>query len=117
LRAILSRRSFGTILAYAKLMARLRFVPGLGVFLEKANFLVRGDVPPGERYQERLYESTVLNTFDWYGSHKYQHQLSADELAAICLALRPSPRRVLNLEAYYHRPLPPGLPIRLQGHE
>jgi len=39
--------------------------------------MVRGDVPPGEYYQERLHETTVLNTFDWYGSHKYQHQLSA----------------------------------------
>lgn len=116
LRAILSRCSFETILAYAKLMARLRTVPGLGVFLEKANFLVRGDVPSGDYYQERLYETTVLNTFDWYGSHKYQHHLSAKELAAICDAMSPEPRQILNLEAYRRRPLPPGLPIRLIGH-
>lgn len=116
LRAILSRRSFGTILAYAKLMARLRFVPGLGALLEKASFVVRGDVPPGERYQERLYESTVLNTFDLYGSHKYQHHVSGDELAAICERLTPPPTRVLNLQSYYRRPIPPGMPIRLLGH-
>lgn len=116
LRATLSRCSFGTILGYAKLMGRLRMVPILGVLLEKANFLVRGEVPPGDRYQERLYETTVLNTFDWFGSHKYQHQLSADELAAICSALTPKPQKVLNLEAYRHRPMLPGLPIRLQGH-
>ncbi|MGJ4932308.1 class I SAM-dependent methyltransferase [Bradyrhizobium sp. HKCCYLS2038] len=113
LRAILSRCSFRTILAYAKLMARLRFVPLLGPLLEKANFMIRGDVPLGDRYYERLYESAVLNTFDWYGSHKYQHQLSADELAAICSGLEPKPRRVLNIDAYRRRPVPPGLPIRL----
>jgi SAM-dependent methyltransferase len=116
LRAILSRCSFRTILAYAKLMARLRAVPGLGVFLEKANFLVRGDVPSGDRYQERLYETTVLNTFDWYGSHEYQHHLSAKELTAICASMNPKPMKTLNLEAYRKRPLPPGLPIRLLGH-
>jgi uncharacterized protein YbaR (Trm112 family)/SAM-dependent methyltransferase len=117
LRAILSRCSFETILAYSKLMAWLRAVPGIGVFLEKANFLVRGDVPPGDYYQERLYETTVLNTFDWYGSHKYQHHLSASELAEICDKMSPKPNKILNLEAYRRRPLPPGLPIRLMGHD
>jgi uncharacterized protein YbaR (Trm112 family) len=116
LRAILSRCSFSTILAYAKTMARLRMVPVLGPFLEKANFMVRGEVPPGERYKERLYESAVLNTFDWFGSHKYQHQLSAQEIADICEKLTPRPKTIVNLEAYYRRPLPPGLPIRLIGH-
>jgi uncharacterized protein YbaR (Trm112 family)/ubiquinone/menaquinone biosynthesis C-methylase UbiE len=116
LRAILSRCSFKTIIRYAKLIARLRAVPVLGVFLEKANFLVRGDVPPGDHYEERLYETTVLNTFDWYGSHRYQHHLSGEELAAICDAMSPKPREILNLNAYYKRPMPPGLPIRLLGH-
>jgi uncharacterized protein YbaR (Trm112 family) len=114
LRAILSRCSFKTRLAYAQAMARLRLIPVLGVLLERALFLVRGDVPPGERYEQRVYSTTVLNTFDFYGSNSYQHQLSAQELADICNSLRPVPRQILNLEAYYHRPLPPGLPLRLQ---
>ncbi len=116
LRAILSRCSFNTILGYAKLMARLRMVPVLGPILEKANFMVRGEVPPGDRYKERLYETTVLNTFDWYGSHELQHQLSAEEISEICSRLTPKPKRILNLDFYFKRPLPPGLPIRLMGH-
>lgn len=115
LRAILSRCSFRTILAYAKIMARLRAIPGLGAILEKANFVVRGDVPQGERYEQRLYETAVLNTFDWYGSHKYQHQLSAKELARICGHLTPQPAEILNLEFYRKRPTPPGLSIKLRG--
>jgi hypothetical protein len=113
LRAILSRCSFNTILCYAKVMARLRMVPIIGPALEKAQFVVRGDVPPGERYRGRLYAQAVLNTFDWYGSHRYQHYLSAAELETICFGLEPRPAKVLNLEAYHRRPLPPGLPLRL----
>ena len=116
LRAVLSRCSFKTILNYARLMARLRMVPVVGNLLEKANFLVRGEVPPGDRYAERLHETTVLNTLDWYGSHQYQHHLSGEELAAICHGLSPSPKTILNLELYRKRPVPPGAQIRLLGH-
>ena len=115
LRAILSRCSFGTILRYAKIMAHLRMLPIIGPLLEKAQFVVRGDVPPGERYQERLLNQAILNTFDWYGSHRYQHYLSAAQLEAICRQLDPEPSKILNLEAYYKRPLPPGLPLRLMA--
>jgi hypothetical protein len=104
LRVILSRCSFKTILAYAKFLARLRGVPKI---------VVRGDVPPGDRYEERLYAAAVLNTFDWYGAHKYQHQLTAQELSDICGRLDPPYRKISNLEAYFKRNLPPGLPLRL----
>jgi uncharacterized protein YbaR (Trm112 family) len=115
LRAILSRCSFDTILGYAKLMARLRMIPVIGPLLEKAQFVIRGDVPPGEHYQERLLSQSVLNTFDWYGSHQYQHHMSAAQLATICHGLDPKPSEILNLDAYYKRPLPPGLPLRLKA--
>jgi ubiquinone/menaquinone biosynthesis C-methylase UbiE len=115
LRAVLSRCSFDTRLRYAKVMARMRMVPIIGTLLEKAQFVVRGDVPPGERYKERLLTQSILNTFDWYGAHRYQHYLSAAELAEICNELNPRPSQVLNLDAYYKRPLPPGLPLRLKA--
>ena len=115
LRAVLSRCSFDTILRYAKIMARARMIPIIGPILEKAQFVVRGDVPPGERYQERLVTQAILNTFDWYGSHRYQHYLSAAELATICNELNPKPSQIQNLDAYYRRPLPPGLPLRLKA--
>jgi hypothetical protein len=38
LRAVLSRMQFTVIILYARLMALLRLVPGLGVFLEKSGF-------------------------------------------------------------------------------
>jgi hypothetical protein len=95
-------------------MARMRIIPIIGPLLEKAQFVIRGDVPPGERYQERLLTQSILNTFDWYGSHRYQHHLSAAQLASICNGLSPKPAQILNLDAYYKRPLPPGLPLRLK---
>jgi len=116
LRAVLSRCPFNVILGYAKLMAKLRMIPLAGPLLEKAGVVVRGEVPPGDNYNQRLYETAVLNTFDMYGSHKYQHHLSGGELADICNSLAPKPNRTLNLERYYSRPMPPGLPIRLIGH-
>jgi uncharacterized protein YbaR (Trm112 family)/ubiquinone/menaquinone biosynthesis C-methylase UbiE len=115
LRAILSRCSFNTILRYAKVMAQMRMIPIIGPLLEKAQLVVRGDVPPGERYQERLLTQSILNTFDWYGGHRYQHYLSAAQLAKICNELNPKPSQILNLDAYYKRPLPPGLPLRLKA--
>ncbi len=113
LRAVLSRASFKVRLGYSRAMARLRFVPLLGPLLEQAQFMVRGDVPPGERYQERLYESAVLNTYDWYGAHAHQHHLSAQELGEICDRLTPKAAKLLNLDAYRRRGMPPGLPLRL----
>jgi uncharacterized protein YbaR (Trm112 family) len=54
------------------------------------------DVPPGERYQERLLSQSILNTFDWYGGHRYQHYLPAAQLATICDELTPKPSQILN---------------------
>ncbi len=55
----------------------------------------------------------VLNTYDWYGAHAYQHHLSAEELGAICDRLTPKAAKLLNLDAYRRRGMPPGLPLRL----
>lgn len=93
----------------------MRMIPILGRLLEKAQLVIRGNVPAGERYQERLLTQSILNTFDWYGAHRYQHYLSAAQLAKICNELNPKPSQILNLDAYYKRPLPPGLPLRLKA--
>lgn len=53
LRLVLSRTSLGTVLLYAKVMAALRFVPVLGCLLEKAQFVIRGNVPKGAHYRRR----------------------------------------------------------------
>jgi SAM-dependent methyltransferase/uncharacterized protein YbaR (Trm112 family) len=114
LRALLSRCSFRGILAYAKTMACLRFVPLLGWFLERAQFMVRGDVPQGPRRLERLYKAAVLNTYDWYGYHEYQHQKTADELQQLVAELQPDPTCVVNAERFFSAPQPVGIALRVR---
>jgi SAM-dependent methyltransferase len=113
LRAVLSRMPFPIILGYARAMAALRFVPVLGPLLEKSQFMIRGQVAPGPRYLKRLYENAVLNTYDWYGSHTYQHQKTPDEIRKLVVSLQPDSSKVQNLEEYLRTPIPPGLAIRI----
>jgi uncharacterized protein YbaR (Trm112 family) len=113
LRAVLSRCPFRLVLIYAKVMAVLRFIPVLGGLLEKAQLVLRGEVPPGPGRMSRMYRAAVLNTFDWYGSHSFQHQKTPGELRALVSTLQPDSSKVRNLERYFRRPLPPGLAIRL----
>ena len=118
LRAVLSRMPFGVIMLYARIMAALRLVPGLGVFLEKSGFCVQGDVPrlDGESAWVRMkrhFKNTKLNTFDWYGSHQYQHHKSDDEIRTLVKALQPDPMKILNMDKYFLRPPPIGCALRI----
>ncbi len=118
LRAVLSRMPFIIIMAYARIMAALRLVPGLGMFLEKSSLCVQGDVPPmpGESVWGRIkrrFKSTSLNTFDAYGSHRYQHHKSADEIKALVKALQPDMSKILNMDKYFLRPTPIGCALRI----
>ena len=114
LRAFFVRRSFGLLLAYARIMAALRMVPLLGWFLEKSMLVIRGDVPAGPDYLRRAYRSAALNTFDCYGSHSYQHLKTDEEIRALVAALQPAPTRVLNADRYFLRPQPVGIALRVQ---
>jgi 2-polyprenyl-3-methyl-5-hydroxy-6-metoxy-1,4-benzoquinol methylase len=111
LRHFLSKRSYGFLMAYARTASVLRMVPILGWALEKAHLMVRGDVPPGPRWFFRAYKAGVLNTFDCYGSHAYQHRKSDDEIRALVRELGPS--TVGNLDGYFSRPPPIGIALRL----
>ena len=118
LRAVLSRLSFGAIMFYARLLAILRLVPGLGLFLEKSGFCVQGDVPQlaGESTWKRMsrrFKNTSLNTFDGFGSHQYQHHKSDDEIRALVSALQPEPAKVRNMDTYFLRPAPIGCALRV----
>jgi len=118
LRAVLSRMPFAVIMAYAHLMAMLRLVPGLGVFLEKSGFCVQGDVPrisnesPWQRLRRR-FKNISLNTFDWFGSHQYQHHKSDGEIRLLVNALQPNDSKVLNAEKYFMRPQAVGCALRV----
>jgi len=88
-------------------------VPVLGWLLEKTLIVVRGDVPPGPEYWRRAYKSAVLNTFDFYGAHTYQHMKSDNEIRALVQELQPNPENVRNADRYFLRPPPIGIALRL----
>jgi SAM-dependent methyltransferase len=117
LRAVLSRCPFRVNLAYATVMAWLRLVPGLGIVLEKANFCVQGQVltgdgrPPAWRHR---FAATRLNTFDAFGSHRYQHLKTEAELRALVAALQPDASKIGNLDRYFMRPAPIGCALRVR---
>ena len=113
LRAILSRCPFWVRLKYAQVMSLVRFVPVLGFLCEKSNLMVRGDVPKGPRFLARCYKAGVLNTFDCYGAHAYQHLKTEEEIRNLVAQLQPDPKKVLNLETYFLRPQPIGIALRL----
>ncbi len=113
LRHLLSRRSFRTILNYSRVMSVLRFVPLLGWLLEKSSIMVRGDVPKGPNRIKRSYVAGVLNTFDCYGSHTYQHLKSDTEIRKLIAELQPDPKNILNVAQYFSRPQPIGCALRL----
>jgi SAM-dependent methyltransferase len=114
MRAFLVPRSFRFRLAYARTMSVLRFVPVLGLLLEKSMLMVRGDVPRGPGWIRRAYQSGALNTFDCYGSHAYQHLKPDDEIRALVRSLQPDPAYVSNLDRYFERPQPIGIALRLR---
>ncbi len=92
----------------------LRFVPVFGLALERLCFVVRGDVPPGPGWMRRAYRLAVLNTFDWYGTHQYQHHLSRDEIRSLVASMQPDDSKVSNREQFLQLPTPPiGCAIRL----
>jgi len=113
LRRFLSRRSFQARLSYAKAMSWLRFVPVLGWSLEKGLLMVRGDVPDGPEKLRRMYRAGVLNTFDWYGGHQYQHHKTEHELRALVSRLQPDALKISNLDRYFARPAATGCAIRI----
>ena len=109
LQAVLSLMPFAVIMFYARLMALLCLVPGLGMFLEKSGFYVMGDVPrlPAEStigYMKRRFKSTSHNTFDGFGSHQYQHHKSNDEIRTLVKAMQPDMAKFANLDKYFMRP-------------
>jgi hypothetical protein len=117
LRMMLSRTPFAVIMFYARLMALLCLVPGLGVLLEKAGFCVLGDVPKLSAesawgYLLRRFKNTSLNSFDNFGSHQFQHL----RMTRFVRRSRPCSRTqlgVVNMDKYFLRPAPIGFALRV----
>jgi len=113
LRGFLPRRSFRFILNYSRVMSTLRFIPVLGKSLEVFFFVCRGDVPKGENNFRRAYRQGVLNTFDLYGSHAYQHLKTDEEIQRLISELQPDNKKISNYAMYFSRQTPDGCALRL----
>lgn len=114
-RAVLARAPNGVRRAYGHLMSSLRFVPVLGTVLEKADLVRRG--PSGGRTGwdavKHLYRAGVLNTYDYFGAHAYQHHHSFAEIRAMVAALHPQ-GTPLNEAQFYVSPQPEGMDLRVR---
>jgi len=75
--------------------------------------MFRGDVPRGEHYLRRAYMSGVLNTYDWFGSHGYQHYKTEAEIRSLVAELQSDASKVGNIDRYFERPQPIGIALRL----
>ena len=113
LRKYMSRRSFKFRLRYSKVMSVLRFVPLLGMLMEKACLVSRGDVPKGPNTIKRQYVQGILNTFDLYGSHTYQHHKTNEQMKTLIHELQPDSEKILNYDKYFDKPRPVGCAVRL----
>ena len=118
LRAFLSRLPFKGILFYSRIMGFLRLLPVMGRLSEKVGFCVQGDVPrvKGETFLQRLkkrFRATVLNTFDYFGSHAYQHHKTDLEIRELVNSLQPDATKVLNTDKYFMQPPPIGCALRI----
>lgn len=114
LREILPKRSFTFILNYSRIVSALRFIPVLGKSLEVFFFVCRGHVPKGENYFSRAYRQGVLNTFDLYGSHTYQHLKTDEEIKRLISELQPDGEKISNYAMYFSRQTPDGCALRLK---
>jgi SAM-dependent methyltransferase/uncharacterized protein YbaR (Trm112 family) len=70
------------LMGVCRVLAAASLLPVLDWLLPKV-LVVRGEVPKGPRYWRRKYRQTVLNTYDWNGSHEFQHYYTAPELEAL----------------------------------
>ena len=62
---------------------------------------------------KRRFKNTSLNTFDWYGSHRYQHHKSEAEMRDLVAELQSDLSKVGNLDKYFARPPPIGCALRI----
>ena len=68
---------------------------------------------------KRRFKNIALNTFDWYGSHTYQHPKTEEEIWTLAASLQPIAAKLDNVDKYFDRwhrfessPFPPGLARR-----
>jgi 2-polyprenyl-3-methyl-5-hydroxy-6-metoxy-1,4-benzoquinol methylase len=103
LRARLSKWQPAALMRYSRIVAALRLIPAFGYLLEASAFVVRGKVPKSHSLRQR-FKQAVLNTYDLYGSHLYQHFFTKEQLLALLYSLQPDKAKVLNVEKVFDDP-------------
>ena len=48
--------------------------------------------------EKRRYKITNLNTFDWFGSHKYQHHKRHEEIKKLVFGMQPDINKIKNFD-------------------
>lgn len=117
-RFVVSKLPFFLIIFYSRLMAVLRLIPFLGKFFELIGICVQGEVPKIQneskfKYLKRRFKAISLNTFDAFGSHKYQHHKSETEIRSLLRDLQPDNTKIKNVIQYFERPTPIGCALRV----
>ena len=116
-RGVVSRWPFWARMAHAQVIGALSMIPGVGTLLEKLDLMRQGPVTPGGGWFtqfRRRHHAAVLNTFDYFGAHAYQHHLSFPEVQKLADALQPDRKKQANRKTYFTPPHPPGLMLRLK---
>ncbi len=116
--AVLSRMPLGIIIACAVMMAALSLVTVLGCLFEKLVFCGQCSVPriveeKAWQYLKRRLKNTSANSFDGYGSHSFQHNMSDEDIRALVVAMRPDATKLRNILSYFLRPAPMGCALRV----
>jgi uncharacterized protein YbaR (Trm112 family) len=76
--------------------------------------MICGEVPEGPGRRMRRYRQTVLNTYDWFGSHDFQYHYRCFELLALFEEAGIGFERIPNLEKVIRLALP-GMAFRCLG--
>lgn len=113
-RKLTARVPKALLLNLIRLAALATFVPLLDRLA--LQFLICGEVPRGPRFRRRRYRQAVLNTYDWFGSHAYQHHYRCFELLGLFEEAGIDYARIPNLERVI-RLAQPGLAFRCVGGE
>jgi hypothetical protein len=119
-RNFLVKKSDKFRLIYSHTMGILWFIPFLGWFLRKSMLIIKGNTPVDKTETvldriKRTYYSVVTNTYDWYGSHSYQHHIKDKDLKILIDELQPNSSKIYNQQKYWSKkPVYDGASLRIE---
>lgn len=111
-RGVTARLPKSLLLFLIRLAALGTYVPVLDRVVMQA--LICGEVPDGPQFRKRRYRQTVLNTYDWFGSHEFQRHYRCFELLELFSRAGIRLDQIPNLEQVMRLALP-GMAFRCIG--